>query len=417
MRKSMKSLTGKIRKDHSGFLSLKTAILTAGVALAAVTTGSAIAVTVMDSSDANLMASGESGICVTATNADDSSIFATRGNCFTTPPQPDDSFPEISVNEVTGKMVTTWDTDADPMCQEINLPISDFEGTINWNGEVLDSNLSHSFAEDAGIVKVGIDGNFSSWGNEEWGGINVLENTESQCLISVDKWSDTGTKNLDYAFSKAINLKHVEGIPSTTTSLEESFANTSYGGRYDVTLGHPDGFDTSNVTNMSGMFRNSYFNHPISFNTQNVKNFSFMFGSTMYFNQPVNFDTRSAENMTGMFTGAYAFNQPLNFNTSKVTHIDTMFEGATNFNQALNFDTSNVVSMNSVFNRAESFNQDISAWNIAKVEYAYYIFMNAESFNQDLSDWNTSGILDINNRWDENTPNWTKPKPNFSPTW
>ena len=82
----------------------------------------------------------------------------------------------------------------------------------------------------------------------------------------------------------------------------------------ELLLGKITYWDTSLVTNMSGMF----------------------FGAET-FNQPLEWDTSSVTDMSQMFEGAEAFNQPLKFNTSKVTDMSFMFSGAIAFNQSLNW--------------------------------------------------------------------------------
>lgn len=98
-------------------------------------------------------------------------------------------------------------------------------------------------------------------------------------------------------------------------------------------------WDTSNVTNMSSMFRGAKsFNHDISnWNVSKVKNMSNMFCRAEKFNQPLNsWDVSNVTNMEDMFRIAMAFNQPLdNWNVSKVKNIDGMFWAAVNFNQNL----------------------------------------------------------------------------------
>merc|ERR1712194_454040 len=70
-------------------------------------------------------------------------------------------------------------------------------------------------------------------------------------------------------------------------------------------MGDISDWDTSRVTDMSGMFLNA-----------------------KAFNQPLTFDTSSVINMRGMFAGADAFNQPLSFDVSSVTMMDFMFNFA-----------------------------------------------------------------------------------------
>lgn len=75
------------------------------------------------------------------------------------------------------------------------------------------------------------------------------------------------------------------------------------------------------------------------------------------------------------------------YDTSSVTSMVGMFANAETFNQPLdNFDTSNVTSMDGMFTNAETFNQDLSGWCVPHIEESPISF-------------------------DNNTPNWTLPKP------
>ena len=62
-------------------------------------------------------------------------------------------------------------------------------------------------------------------------------------------------------------------------------------------------------------------------------------------NKPLSFDTSNVNDMSGMFRDAVLFDQPLDFNTSSVTDMSEMFNGTLAFNQSLSFDTSNVINM------------------------------------------------------------------------
>jgi len=99
-------------------------------------------------------------------------------------------------------------------------------------------------------------------------------------------------------------------------------------------------WDTSQVTNMSGLFADeSFFNEDISrWDVSNVTNMSNMFREANRFNQSLNtWNVENVIDMSNMFTGAYRFNQELNaWNVANVINMSNMFKGANAFNQQLN---------------------------------------------------------------------------------
>ena len=155
-------------------------------------------------------------------------------------------------------------------------------------------------------------------------------------------------------------------------------------------------YDTSNVTNMEGMFSASVFNQPIAnFDTSNVTNMKSMFEGVATFNQDISsWDVSNVTSMNNMFAGALTFNQDLtSWDVSNVTDMSSMFYRATSFNSDIsNWNVSSVTDMGSIFQDATSFNSDISNWNVSNVEYMYWMFYNATSFNQDISSWDTSNV-------------------------
>ena len=98
-------------------------------------------------------------------------------------------------------------------------------------------------------------------------------------------------------------------------------------------------------------------------------------------------DTSNITDMSGMFAGAESFNQPIGeWDTSKVTDMSGMFAGAESFNQPIGkWDTSKVTNMMIMFAKAKSFNQPIGDWNTSHVTNMHGMFWEATSFNQPIA--------------------------------
>jgi len=107
-----------------------------------------------------------------------------------------------------------------------------------------------------------------------------------------------------------------------------------------------------------------------------------------------NWDTSQVTDMTRMFRDASSFNQDISsWDTSQVTNMDSMFRDASSFNQDISsWDTSQVTNMGVMFSGASSFNQDISSWDTSQVTDMGYMFRDASSFNQDISSWDVSSL-------------------------
>ena len=112
---------------------------------------------------------------------------------------------------------------------------------------------------------------------------------------------------------------------------------------------------TTFVTDMSGMFYNTYYN----------------------FNQNISsWDVSNVTTMSGLFYSVTAFNQPIgDWDVGSVTDMSDMFDNNRDFNQPIgDWDVSSVTDMSGMFSGYDgeiTFNQDISNWNVTNVTDCY----------------------------------------------
>ena len=138
--------------------------------------------------------------------------------------------------------------------------------------------------------------------------------------------------------------------------------------------------NTSNVTNMYGMFYNCK-----SLTKLDVRNF----------------DTSKVTNMGGMFFDCICLTEldVSNFNTSNVTDMLGMFSNCENLTSidVSRFDTSNVTDMSWMFDDCKSLTSiDVSNFNTSKVTYMHGMFRDCEILKTIYvgKGWNTSKVKD-----------------------
>ena len=196
----------------------------------------------------------------------------------------------------------------------------------------------------------------------------------------IAEWDTSRVTDMSYAFA----------MLGTTDAL-----STAPGFKADLSR-----WNTSNVTNMHGMFQGvRYIDCNISnWKTSKVKNMSSMFAATVNFNPDLSrWNTSRVENMSHMFHSASNFNSDLSsWDTSSVTKMQYMFRMARSFNGDISrWNTWRVQKMMNMFEGAENFSCDLWSWDTRNVEDMSFMFKDAHSFKADLSRWNTSKVRDM----------------------
>ena len=260
----------------------------------------------------------------------------------------------------------------------------------------------------------------------------IISTTDSERPIytwynSADKtiywWSDAdiayANDDSSYMFSEispyndnVMSLADLRGINfSKTKNMSNMFSSGKSGCIEKINF---DGFDTSNVEDMSSMFEYYCPNVDIStlnldvnvsnFNTSKVTNMKSMFSGSPFKNLDLSkWDTRNVIDMSSMFSGMPELTSIdiSNFNTSNVTNMSAMFGGDKNLTNldVTSFNTSNVTNMSNMFANLEKLDSlDLSHFNTSKVTNMLAMFYGNKSIvNLDLSSFNTSNVTDMSN--------------------
>ena len=181
---------------------------------------------------------------------------------------------------------------------------------------------------------------------------------------------------------------------------DSSYMFSSFSGIYSADFSN---IDTSEVISMKGMFKDASYLNPIDisrFDTRKVQDMSEMFSGIRFFSRGTatinlnlsNFNTSNVVNMKGMFKDSSRFTDinMSSFNTSKVTDMSEMFRDAaklTTINLS-SFDFQNVTDMNGMFYQLRNLQTVVvSRFNTGKVTNFKNMFWNAS-----ITSLNTAGF-------------------------
>ena len=214
-------------------------------------------------------------------------------------------------------------------------------------------------------------------------------------LSGFDTSNVTSMSGMFYG-SSAITINGLENFDtSKVTDMSYMFYGSSA-----ITINGLENFDTSKVTDMSYMFSNSAATtlDVSAFDTSNVINMSSMFGySKATILDVSNFDTSNVTNMSQMFYFSNATTLDVStFDTSNVTDMSSMFSNskATTLDVSA-FDTSNVTNMSSIFYYSAVTTLDVSTFNTSNVTNMSYMFGYSKATTLDVSNFDTSNVTDM----------------------
>jgi len=299
--------------------------------------------------------------------------------------------------------VTTWGA----TCSGQRMPTTSgytYNGTINWgdgNGDIAFTSYNDiafncpDTAEDKTVI---IKGTFEA--------LNTSDK-QSLPMKTVEQLGKVGWKTFVQAFYglKITSFKSRNVDTSNVTSMAYMFRNT----RDLTSIEGISEWNTSGVNNMAGMFSFSMGLSTLDLSGWDTSNVVYMNSMFSYANNLTNIEgisnlnTSSVINMNQMFYNAAKLTN-LNlsgWDTSAVTDMREMFFNAvelTNLNLS-GWDTSNVIYMSDMFSRAYNLESIIgmSEWNVSSVIEMISMFSENSGLTTvgDLSGWNTSNVSNM----------------------
>ena len=232
---------------------------------------------------------------------------------------------------------------------------------------------------------------------------NMFWNSKAES-IDLSSFDTSKVTDMSYMFRESVATE-IKGLENFDTSNVTNMSNMFY--KSQATSLDLSSFDTSNVTSMSWMFHDSAATEIKGlekFNTSKVTNMSYMFSDTKVTTLNLsNFDTSNVTDMVYMFSSSKATTLDLsNFNTSKVTSMASMFSSSKATTLDLSsFDTSNVTNMSDMFsgsitNRmAATEIKGLENFNTSKVTNMESMFSCSKATSLDLSNFNTSNVTNM----------------------
>ena len=214
-----------------------------------------------------------------------------------------------------------------------------------------------------------------------YGGYTYRYMQEGTSSTSGLAWQNMTTEGWGVQLTNKASTSVITETPCTVLGGKNV---TSYAYLYDKSAASSINvtFNSTNVTNMSGMFKDTKARsiNLTSLNTSKVINMRSMFeGSNATSLNLNNFNTTNVVSMISMFQNSKATSLSLTrFNTKNVKDMTNMFSGsaATSINVS-SFNTSNVTSMGGMFSSTKATTLDLSSFNTSKVTNMNYMFNKA----------------------------------------
>ena len=293
--------------------------------------------------------------------------------------------------------------------------------------------------DDAKWVEKGNWGTNGKWVMDKDGNAVIYAIDASKPIVFHDMWTENAKLPTETMWTE--NEKLPTGTMTTLTFQDKVQGDTNSSMSYAFNFTPPNfktinnldtNVDTSNVTDMSWMFNNSYITSVgdlSKWNTSNVTDMSAMFNGSQLTSvgDLSQWDTSKVTNMAQMFwaskltsvgdlsqwnasnvtnmVGMFAYSQLTSvgdlgqWNTSNVTDMTGMFSDSqlTSVGDLSQWNTSNVTNMNTMFAGSKLTSVgDLGQWNTSNVTYMSNMFRESHLTSVgDLGQWNTSNVADI----------------------
>ncbi len=295
--------------------------------------------------------------------------------------------------------VTKWNF---PSNFEFTIPLKNksslrYNFTVDWGDNTSVSEVTsfddpdkvHTY-QNTGVYTIKIQGTCEGFQN-------TLESTKER-LLEVVNLGNMGWKDLSEAFQRNIFLSNVfGGNTSNVTNMKGMFSYTQKANP------NTEGWDTSKVTDMSYMFDIAQGANPDTsgWDTSKVTNMGAMFRVAQKANPETSgWDTSKVTDMRAMFALISKEANPdvSQWNTSRVKNMRAMFYESVKANpNTSQWDTSKVLDMAEMFYGATEANPDVSQWDISGVQDMSSMFHNATNANPDVSQWKTGLLMNVSN--------------------
>ena len=244
---------------------------------------------------------------------------------------------------------------------------------------------------------------------------NVISNMEgffNECsnIISLDlsNLNISEITNLVFIFNKCYRLKEVKGINKIITDKILDL-NSIFQGCQELEYLDLSNCSTRNVKSMAFMFNGcSKLNKIIGLNkliTNKVRDMKAMFCKCkeLEYLDISNFDTSNVTDVSGMFSGCNKLKEIIginNFSSNNVINMQGLFQACHNIEylSLSNFNTHNVTDMSFMFNECYKLKEikDINKFNTSKVRDMKAMFRKCKELeNLDLSNFNTSNVTNM----------------------